>query len=292
MPAPPTTKLQIFYNYKARGFSEILWSTLVPSGVLDPNGSVTGRKVDNYLAKRLPMLNNECEVVYARASLVGSPRQFQIRSFLGQGKVGTGPGKGSAPDDVILCKMFGPSGQQGVIHLHAFPSAIVKANVITDLGAYAGLLGDFGNYMVGNAPLQNDGWVINTSISSAPGPRTYFPVGVATASLPRGFFVGQGAGPAYPVFPPGTVLSFSNMGNNQFGFNGRKIVLHGDATGFQVGGATPVGTAQTPGGRFFVVPSAAVPISQFIPFELSERKCGKVFGVPAGRRRNTLSLRR
>lgn len=285
----PATRVQIFYNYKARGFSEILWNSNIASACVNPNGSAT-TKLSNYLAKRLPLLNKECEVVYARASVVGSPRQFWIQNLLGQGRVGTNNNKGSAPDDCIVLKLFGGAGIIAPFHLHAFPSSIVQANLLTDLGAFGGLLQSFGDYL---SQSPGDGWIINTSISLLTGPRTYYPMATITPNENRGFTFQPPAGfPPYPLLAPGTVISVSGMGNNQWGYNGRKIVTYATTGQVVVGGAIPVGTPVAIGARFFVVPSQAVAISNVVPWELGERKCGKVFGVPAGRRRNTLSLRR
>jgi hypothetical protein len=286
--AAPATRVQIFYNYKARGFSEVLWNTNIASGCVNPVGSAP-TKVLSYLAKRLPLLNKECEVVYARASVVGSPRQFTIQNLLGQGRVGQNNEKGSAPDDVIILKLFGGAGSFTPFHLHAFPSKIVQANLLTDLGAYQGLLQSFGDYL----KFGGDGWIINTSISAIPGPRTYYNIGISAPNLNRGYnFIPPVGGAPFPALPIGTVISVSGMGNDQFGYNGRKIITNFQPSAITVGGAIPVGTAVTVGAKFFVVPNNAVAISDVVPWELGERKCGKVFGVPAGRRRNTLSLRR
>lgn len=289
MAAPPT-KVVIYYNYQARGFSETLWNTNSTDKIIDPAGGASpGLIINKYFAKRLPMMSNKCQAVYARASVVATPRVFDIMPLVGAGKDGQLTDRSSAPDDVILCKMFGATGQQGVMHLHAFPASILDANLLDNLGKFQGKLNDFADYMVNGG----DGWVLNSSQPSTR-PIKYNCSALVLPVTGRGFTIQSPmGGPAFPNTPPGTVISISGAGADQFGFNGRKIVQEQNVTAgtIRVGGAIPVGTPAATF-QFFVVAPNSVPIKKFQPFELSERKTGKVFGVPVGRRRSTLSLRR
>lgn len=285
----PLCKVSIFYNYAGRGFSETLWSSNAPTAIITPNNPTADTPLTRYLKARLLFCCNPIEAVYARCSVVGFPRRFLVQTLLNNNFTGMLSDNGAAPDDCLYMKLFGPNNELGDMHLHALPSKIVKANVLTNLGTYGNALNSFVAYLEGG----KDGWVLNSGLPAPGQNRIKYPVGAMTPTLPRGFTIAKPVGATWPSLTPGMTVSISGAGADGFGYNGRKVVTTVDplGNGFTVGGAAPVGSASLQA-QFFVVSFLQATIKYAIPSELAERKTGKVFGVPAGRRRNTLSLRR
>lgn len=277
--ALPGSKVQFFYNYKGRGISENLWNSGAP-------GVVIAGAAQAYLEKRLAMADDDMQCVWVRASDPAVPRKVAFANLFGKGFNGKLGGNGSAPDDAINLRFVGPNQETGRIFIHCFPAKMVKENVVTDLGDFGTALDAFQNYIKSEA----GGWQIFSRRSTG-NLAARVKIATATPLLPRGFQITTADA---QDIARGSLIQVQQCGSAQFGYNGRKVIVDktADNKTFVIGGASPVGTVPAGTGYFYVSPTNAVSIKDSVPVKLTERKTGRVFGEPAGRRGNILSLRR
>lgn len=299
--AAPTCKMSIFYNYQARGFSEQFYLNTDPI-------AAGPAKVREYLGERLKLMVPACQAVYARLSTPQNPRVTTFVDLLDAGYVGkyTLPSAdvaggfvvppGSAPDDVVALRLIAASGAPGTMHIHAFPATCIKGTTLAYNDPWFTALQGFRAYLAGTlAGFGN--WDQGAVVFGTPPRPVRFAIQTLVPAPPRGYTITiPGTGPLPTEIKPGAIINVAGQGALQYGWGGRKVVITVGTQTFLVGGATPIGSPSA--GTYFTIQR-----SNFVPLKsgatngtdirgLEERKCGEVFGVPRGRRRPVLPLRR
>src|SRR5579872_535142 len=275
-------RVEIFYDYDGRGFSECFWTTQVATKPSDLQPII-----DNYLASRMVLAVQECRASYIRWSSNPANRQAVINDLTGQNIVGTLKLAGCAPDDVLFCKFSGgtpPNLVTGWFHLHAFPAKNIKDKLLVLDPTYKPALDSFFNLM----PKFTPNFLIRSRVASIPANRV--PITQGLPNQPRGAHIKGNAAATVAV---GNVVKIGNAGTKQYGYSGYKKVVALDGTdpaSFYVGGVSPIGAIAN-GAYYEKVTYNAVQINAVQLLRLSERKTGRPTELPAGRKPNVLPLR-
>lgn len=277
MPKLDARKVSIFYSYKTAGFSETLYNTRSIPDVKT--------EIPEYLKNRLAFGDDQMVAMYARISDMNNPRITDFLDLTNQpGNVGQIAADGCSPDDVILLKMSSTGGRFSHAFIHCFPASFLKENVAVPNGKWFDKLKAWGDYMGSSKA----GWGILTAARSGVGARV--PIAAAVPVTPRGYVMTVDDASPYSV---GQTLSVGGTSKDSFGYQGRKQVLSvsvGNKT-VLVGGAKPIGAIGA-SAYFNTLTYTVAAIRSVQPVKLTERKCGRPFGLPVGRRPATLSLRR
>jgi len=277
MPKLDARKVSIFYRYKTAGFSETLYNTRS----LDDTKS----EVTKYLEKRLAFADDDMEAVYARISDMNNPRSTDFLDLKDTpGMVGKIAEDGCSPDDVILLKSASSGGRSSHFFIHCFPAKFLKQDVVVPNGKWFDLLAAWADYM-GSLTA---GWGFLAALN--PGVASRVSISGAAPQSPRGFWITVEDIAGYTV---GQTITVGGASKDSFGYQGRKQILRINVAEkkFLVGGAKPVGTIGD-SAFFNVLTYSIAHMNKIRPVKLTERKAGRPFGLPVGRRQATLSLRR
>lgn len=274
-------RIEVFYSYRGRGFSECFWTAqnAVKPSDLQPI-------VDNYLASRMVLADDDCQATYIRWSRNPMNRVFVVKDLTGDNVFGQQKGAGCAPDDVLFVKLNGTAlaPATGYFHLHAFPNKNISENLLVLDPVFKAALDSFFNQM----PKFTPQILLRSRVPSVPANRV--PILQILPDQPRGMHIKGNAAAGVAV---GDTVQIRNAGAKQYGMNGYKKVtkLDGaDPASFYVGGVQPVGSVAN-GATYEKVTFAATPIDSVQLLRLSKRKTGRPTELPAGRKHNVLSLR-
>lgn len=277
MPKLDARKVSIFYAYKGTGFSETYYSQAAIGDV--------PKAVKEMLKLRLAFADDNMEAKYARISNMNNPRETDFLDLADEaGNVGKIKEDGCSPTDVILLRTRSTGGRQSHFFIHGFPAKYLKEDVVVPAGSWMDKLKAWGDHLGSNLTA----WGMLSALNGGVPERKE--IASASPQSPRGYIITAVAAPAVAI---GNTIAVGGTSKDGYGFQGRKAVLNVDVAAKQilVGGAKPIGPIGTTAYYNLLIYSVAR-FKDIRPVKLTERKVGRIFGQPVGRRPATLPLAR
>jgi hypothetical protein len=222
---------------------------------------------------------------YARISDLNVARKTDFLDLKdAPGNTGKQTVNGSSPTDVILLRGTSENGRSTHFFVHGFPAKLLHEDVVVFDGKWGDLLAAWGDYMGS----KDSPWAFLSASGNTVPNRVH--IEAASPQSPRGFLITTVAAPTVAI---GDTLAVGGASKDSVGFNGRKQVLNVSIANktILVGGAKPVGDVGS-NAYFTPLTYGLAGFKHIRPVKLTERKVGRPFGLPVGRRSATLSLRR